>query len=46
MFAENEDQVNGLKNKIEKLESELKDSKVNSNFNNSNENLQIQTKTL
>jgi hypothetical protein len=39
LFVENRDQVNGLKNQVEKLESELKDSKVNSNFDDLNENL-------
>ena len=45
MFVEKRDQVNGLKNQIAKLESELKDSKVNSYFNDPNENLLIQLKT-
>ncbi len=39
LLLENKDQENGLKNQIEKLKSELKDSKVNSNLNVSNENL-------
>ncbi len=46
MFAENEDQVKSLKKQIAKLESELKDSKVNSYLNDPNENLLIQLKTL
>ena len=46
MFVENEDQVNGLKNQIAELESELKDSKVNSYLNDPNENLLIKLKTL
>ncbi len=39
LITETKAQVKILKNQIAKLESELKDSKVNSYFNDSNENL-------